>query len=134
MRSRFSLSRGFVLFEVILAVAVFTIGVLALGRCVENCIRAESAKESDSRARRVLENRMAEIEAGAVALSESSTQELKGPFAGMTLKTKRAPLKEKNEKNQDLLGLYTVSLEVLWKDSEGNERSRILEFYHYPRR
>lgn len=124
--------RGFVLFEVMLAVAIFVIGVLALGNCVENCLRAETAREADARVRRVLENRMAEIQAGAVALSESSTEELKGPFAGMTLKTKREPLKEKNEKDQELLGLYTVSLQVLWKEN-GVEQSRALEFYFFPK-
>lgn len=132
MRLRNSKSRAFVLFEVMLAVGVFVFGVIALGRCVQNCLRAESAKQSDAKARRVLENRMAEIQAGAVQLSESSTEDLKGPFTGMTLKTKRSTLKEKNEKNQDLLGLYTVSLEVLWKASDG-DRSRTMEFYYFPR-
>lgn len=120
------------MFEVMVAVFIFVIGVLALGQCVENCLRAEATKEADARARRVLENRMAEIQAGAVALSESSTEELKGPFAGMTLKTKRAPLKEKNEKDQEILGIYTVSLEVLWRES-GQEQSRAVEFYFFPR-
>ena len=34
-------SRGFLLLESMLAVAIFAIGILALGRCVENCLKAE---------------------------------------------------------------------------------------------
>ncbi|RYD78000.1 MAG: hypothetical protein EOP84_14830 [Verrucomicrobiaceae bacterium] len=131
-RSRSFRQRAFLLFEVMLAVLIFSIGVIALGRCVENCLRAEAVKELDSRARRVLENRMAEIQAGAVPLSESSSEELKGPFAGMTLKMKREPLKEKNENDQEIRGIFTVSLDVSWKDDSG-EQSRMLEFYYYPR-
>ena len=36
--------RAFVLFEAMIAVAMFSIGVLALGKCVENCIVAEMIK------------------------------------------------------------------------------------------
>lgn len=132
MRSRSPKNRAFVLFEVMLSVLIFSIGVLALGKCVENCLQAEMVMERDVRARRVLENRMAEIQAGAVPLSESSTEELKGPFAGMTLKTKREALKEKNEKDQELLGLFNVSLDVRWNEDAG-EQSRTLEFYYFPR-
>lgn len=131
-RSRFSTTRAFVLFEVMLSVLIFSVGVIALGQCVENCLRAERVKEMDTRARRVLENRMAEIQAGAVPLSEASSEELKGPFEGMILKTKREPLKEMNEKDQELLGLYTVSLELNWKE-DAEEQSRTLEFYYFPR-
>ncbi len=131
-RSRSPSSRAFILFEVMLAVLIFSIGIIALGKCVENCLRAEMVKEMDGRARRALENRMAEIQMGSVPLSDSSTDELKGPYEGMTLKTKRVQLKEENEKEQELRGLYAISLELIWKDDAG-EQSRTLEFYHYPR-
>jgi prepilin-type N-terminal cleavage/methylation domain-containing protein len=124
--------RGFVLIETILAVSIFSIGVLALGRCVENCILADIAKEQDNRARRALENEMALIESGAKPLAESSVEELKGMFDGMVLKTKRTLLKEKNEKNQDVIGIYDVLLEVDWKVGE-EKQSRAVEFYYQPK-
>ena len=124
--------RGFVLIETILAVAIFSVGILALGRCVENCVLSDIAKEQDNRARRALENEMALIESGAKPLAESSVQELKGMFQGMVLKTKRTLLKEKNEKNQDIVGIYAVQLEADW--TVGQEKmTRSIEFYYQPR-
>ena len=120
--------RGFMLLEAMVAVAVFAIGVLALGRCVDNCIVAEKAKEEDEHARRFLLNRMAEIEADAVVVQDKAAEELKGAFAGMWLKTTRVPLKKKNENKQELFGLATVTLELSWK-TRGQDQSRELTFY-----
>ncbi|HEX5177441.1 MAG TPA: hypothetical protein VFV83_10450, partial [Chthoniobacteraceae bacterium] len=75
---------------------------------------------------------MALIESGAKPLAESSVEELKGMFAGMVLKTKRTLLKEKNEKNQDIIGIYNVLLEVDWKVGE-EKQNRSVEFYYQPR-
>lgn len=123
--------RGFVLLEAMIAVAIFAIGVLALGKCVSNCLVAERFKEEDGRARRALENRMLEIEAGSVPLSDSITEELKEPFDGMTIKQTRVPLKKKNEKDEDIVGLESVTLELTWK-SDGEEHAKELTFYVYP--
>ena len=129
----FRMKRGFVLLEAMIAVMVFSIGVLALGRCVENCIVAERIKMEDEHARRFLLNRMAEIEQGAIVMQEKAAEELKGAFAGMSLKTTRVPLKKKNEKvpPQELFGLFVITLELSWK-SGGQDLSRDLTFYVYP--
>lgn len=133
MRTRAFFQReGFVLIEVMIAVAIFAMSVLALGQGVQACIAAQIAKEDDERARRILENRMAEIELGAVALQDSTTEELKEPWQGMTLKTKRVQLKKKNEKEQDIFGLYQVTLELTWK-SDGQAQSKGLTFNIFPR-
>src|SRR5258707_1385616 len=52
--------KGFVLLEALVAVAIFAIGVIALGRCVSNCLAAERLRFEDARSRQVLENRLAE--------------------------------------------------------------------------
>ena len=127
-----ALLQGFVLLEAMMAVAIFSIGVLALGRCVDNCITAETVKEEDERARRFLANRMAEIEQGAVVVTDKATEELKGEFEGMSLRTTRVPLKKKNEDNKELFGLFGITLELAWK-IKGQEHSRELNFYVYPR-
>jgi Tfp pilus assembly protein PilV len=125
--------RGFILFETMLAVTIFSLAVLALGKCVDNCMQAEILKEQDTRARRFLENRMAEIEAGAVPMDDkTTTTQLKDTFAGMTLKQSRAPLKRKNEKNQDIIGLYTVTLDLSWV-TRGEKQGRTLAFYVFPK-
>ncbi len=124
--------RGFVLFEVLLAVTIFSFGVLALGRCVERTLAADLIRAEEERASRALANALVQVEAGAVKSTGNTQEELKGRYAGMELKTSRVLLKEKNEKNQELSGVYRVTLEVSW--SHGGERlSRELSFYHAPR-
>ena len=129
---RCSRSRGFFLFEAMIATFIFAIGVIALGHCVENCLSAQRIKEDDARARRLLENRMVEIEAGSTVVTDKATEELKGMFAGMTLKTTRIPLKKKNEKEQELFGLFQMNLQLIWK-ADGQEQVKELTFYVYPR-
>lgn len=123
---------GFLLLEAILAVTIFAVGVLVLGRCVSTCLAAERIKEEDARARRALENRWAEIESGAVQLSNQSSEDLLTPFLGMRMKTTRVAIERKNEKEEKIVGLFSVTLEVSWQ-SDGDEQSKSLIFYVYPR-
>jgi type II secretory pathway pseudopilin PulG len=123
---------GFLLIEVMVAVAIFSLAVLALGRCVENVIAAQVLKEEDEQVRRFLDGKMAEIEAGAVPLSETATsEEIKDWLPGAKISTKRTQLKRKNEKEQDLFGLYVVDVELTWL-SDGVKQQRNLAFYIYP--
>ena len=131
--------RGVMLLEALLAVMIFAIGVITLGRCVSNLIAAELLKEEDALARRALENRWAEVESGAVPLmdagngSASRSEELKGPFAGMTMKMTTVPVQKKNEKEEKIEGISAVTLTVTWQ-SGGEEQSKELIVYVYPRK
>ena len=114
--------------EVLLGVMIFAVGVLALGKCVNNCLNAEIATTDDQRARLALENRMAEIEAGEIKVNKETTDPLKGMFAGMTIRQKKTQLKLKNENNKILDNFYQIDLEVTWKI--GTEpQSKLLSFY-----
>ena len=136
--SRHGKKRGVMLLEAMLAVAIFAIGVITLGKCVSNCIAALRQQEEYGLARRALENRWAEIETGAVVLGAtgggptSSSEELKAPFVGMKMKTVSVPVKKKNEKEEKIEGISAVTLTVLW-ESGGEEWSKELIFYVYPR-
>ena len=123
---------GFLLLEVMLAVVIFALGMLALGRCVRETLRAEGIRREEERASRVLANALAQVESGALKLGSPVREPLKGMYEGMELRVSREPLKEKNEKNQDLSGLYRVKLEVTWEKG-GEQLSRELTFYHAPR-
>jgi len=124
----FRFLRGFVLIEVMLGVMIFSMGVLALGRCVSNCITAESVRQETERARLALENRMAEVEAGQIATNKDISEDLGDSFPGMTIKQTRHPVPAKNEKQEVINGLYEVDLEVDWT-SENEPQSRQLSFY-----
>jgi Tfp pilus assembly protein PilV len=122
--------RSFVLLEIMLGVLIFSVGVLALGQAVSNCISAEAARADDDRARLALENRMAEIESGEQVVKSSQTDQLTGMFDGITLKQTRTPLQEKNEKNQPIDKLFNVTLEATW--TQGNQpQSKSISFYVY---
>jgi type II secretory pathway pseudopilin PulG len=129
---RRSKPRAFLLLEVMLAVAIFALAVVALAACVENLINAQTLKDEDEKVRRFLASRMAEIEAGATPLTDSTTEDIKDSLPNMKLKTTRTQLKRKNEKEQDLFGLYQVNLQLTWL-SGNTEASRDLVFYVYPR-
>lgn len=119
---------GFWLLEALLAVAIFSIGIISLAGSVQNCMVAQHIKQDDLRARLALNNRFVEIEAGSVPLADSKTEDLKGAFEGMKLKQTRVQLKRKNEKDVDITGIWSVTLVVSWK-SDGLEQSRELNFY-----
>jgi hypothetical protein len=100
---------------------------------MENLHRAERFRREDSLARRLLANRMTEILAGAVPLTDKASEKFeKGPWAGMEMLTTREPLELKNEKEQELFGLYTVTLVLKWKSRDSVE-TRDMSFIVYPR-
>ena len=123
---------GFLLMEVMLAVVIFALGMLALGRCVRDTLRADGFRRQEERASRALSNALAQVESGAMKLGSPVREPLKGVYEGMELRVTREPLKEKNEKDQDITGLYRVKLEVSW-ESGGERLSRELTFYHAPK-
>ena len=104
-----------------------------MGRCVERMVSAQALTVEEGRACQALSNAMAMIESGAVVPGDSSREKLQGMFEGMELRTTRKLLQEKNERRQDVFGVYQVTLEVSWKRG-GEVRKRELVFYHYPRR
>jgi hypothetical protein len=123
---------GFLLLECMLAVAIFALGILALGRCVENCLRAEKIRREEGLAQRALTNHWVQVEQGAIPITENVRYALKGAWEGMTMNISREPLVVKNEKEQELFGLYTVKLQLTW--ANGPETiTRELQFVIYPR-
>ena len=125
-------SAGFLLLDCMLAVAIFGLGVIALSRCVENCLRAERIRREEGLAQRLLANYLVQIETEALPLADQMTEQLKGAWAGMTMNITREQLKLQNEKEQELFGLYKVTLNVDW--TSGREAiHRDLSFILYPR-
>lgn len=120
--------RAFVLIEVMIGVMIFALGVVALGRALNNCLSAESLRHETDAARLALENRMALIEAGQIAIDKPINDKVGDSFPGMTIKQQRHQLSFKNEKDNLIQGLYRVDLEVDWT-SGGEPQARSLSFY-----
>ena len=125
-------SAGFLLLESMLAVAIFGLGVIALSRCVQNLMSAERIRREEGLAQRLLANYLVQIETEALPLSDQMTEKLKGAWAGMTMNITREQMKLQNEKEQELFGLYKVTLDVSW--TAGREViHRDLSFILYPK-
>lgn len=123
---------GFLLLECMLAVAIFAMGILALGRCVENCLKAEKFRREEGLAQRALANYWVQIEHGHIQISDKYSEPLKGAWTGMTLNVIREPLLIKNEKEQEVFGLYQVKMQLSWP--AGTETiTREMQFIMFPK-
>jgi hypothetical protein len=119
--------RGFALLEALLAVAIFALGILSLGRCIAQGLTVERLKGEDERVYRILENRAAEIETGAVAPTKAREE-----IGGVTLTQTQEALHKKDEHGAELANLSVVTLEAAWL-SDGQKQSRTLNFYVWSR-
>jgi Tfp pilus assembly protein PilV len=118
---------GYALLEAMLAVAIFALGVLGLGRCISQGLAVERYEVEDARIYRLLENRAAEIEAGAVSSTESQ-EKIDGINGGVTLTQTRREAHKTDEHGQAMTDLSLVTLEAAWV-SNGEPQSRSLNLY-----
>ena len=119
---------GFLLLEILLAVLIFTVGVIALGRCLSNCLNGQEIRNQEERARLALENRMIEIQVSPVLPDEFHRDRLKGMFDGLTMIERRRTLDVKNEDNVALPDLHEITLTVEWTTRNGQAQSRSVAF------
>lgn len=119
---------AFLLLEIILATLIFTVGVLALGRCLSTCLTVQDIRAQEERARMALENRMAEIQASPTLPDETRRMQLKGMFAGITLVEHRRTLDLKNENNIGLNDLHEITISADWTSPGGQRQDRQVVF------
>src|SRR5882724_6509917 len=121
---------GFALYEVLIGVTIFVIGVIALGRAVENCLNASTLSAEEERVRQILSNRMAEIQ--TTPGIPDATKELKVDTGDgvIQLLQKTVPANLKEENGVQLDKINAVTLTAKWTRG-GAEQSRQIEFYVY---
>ena len=127
---RASRVRAFALFEVLIGVTIFVIGVLALGYSVDNCLNASMLSAQEDRVRQILANRMAEIQATPGPPDESATSEVETGYGIVNVVQTSAPAGLQNEKDVDLAGIMRVTLTAQWTRG-GVAQTRTIEFYVY---
>ena len=128
---RNSKRRGaFALFEVLIGVTIFVVGVLALGRSVENCLNASVLTAEEDRVRQILSNRMAEIQATPGTPDENAKREINTGYGVVNLLEKSAPAGFQSETNVELNGISLVTLTAQWTRG-GVPQVRKLDFYVY---
>ena len=123
-------SRAFALYEVLIGVAIFAIGVLSLGRCVENCLNASALTSEDERVRLILSNRMAEIQATPGFPESAKETKVNTGYGTVKLVQKVVPAGLKDDNNLELAGISLVTLTAQWK-RDGIDQSRRVQFYVY---
>jgi len=122
--------RAFALYEVLLGITIFALGVIALGHAVENCLNASTINAEEDAVRQILSNRMAEIQATRTVPEDSKEFKIDSNYGGIKIvqKTATAELTEPN--NTVLTGIYLVTLTAQWQQG-GVPQSKQVKFYVY---
>jgi len=123
-------TRAFALYEVLLGVTIFAVGVLVLGRSIENCLNASAINEEENRVRQALSNRMAEIQVSPGIADPAHEWKVETGFGAVKLKEKTVPAGLKNDVKGELLGIRKVTLTAEWSRG-GVAQSQQVVFYVY---
>jgi len=127
---RARLRSAFALYEVLLGVAIFAVGVIALGRAVENCLNASTISAEESAVRQILSDRMAVIQA-APGVPEPEKEFKINSNYGMIRLIQKSALAELTEEDKTVLsGINLVTLTVQWQHA-GVPQSKRIQFYVY---
>lgn len=121
---------AFALYEVLIGVAIFAIGVLALGRAVENCMNASALNAEEERVRQILSNRMAEVQTTPGFPEASKEFKIDTGYGIVKLIQKSAPAGLEEENGAKLTGINLVTLTVQWARA-GVSQSKQVQFYVY---
>ena len=121
---------GFALYEVLLGVTIFAVGVLALGRAVENCLNASMLNAEEERVRQILSNRMAEIQAAPGLPDTAREFKIDAGYGIVKLIQKSAPADLTEPGNIQLTGIYLTTLSAQWMQG-GVTQSKQISFYVY---
>lgn len=122
------LARAFALYEVLLGMAIFSVGVLVLGRSVENCLNASTLSAEQDRVRQILANRMAEIQASPGLPDTTKETKIDTGYGEVKLIQRAAPAELQDEKGLEMDRIVRVVLSVEW--TRGRiAQSKKIEFY-----
>lgn len=130
MRLSRRIAPGFALYEVLIGVTIFVVGVLSLGRSVENCMNAVTLSAQEDRVRQILSNRMSEVQATPGFPDAKWEAKLETGYGPVLLRQQSGPAELKDEKDLEVGGINRVTLIAEWTRG-GVAQSRKLEFYVY---
>ena len=122
--------KAFALYEVLMGLAIFALGVLALGRAVENCLNASTLNAEEDRVRQILSNRMAEVQATPGSPDPAKEFNVDTGYGTVKLIQKSAPAELEEDNGVQLAGVNRVTLTAKWKRG-GAEQFQRIEFYVY---
>src|SRR3981081_2607879 len=121
---------AFALYEVLLGVLIFVVGVLALGRAAQNCLNASMLTAEEDRIRQLLSNRMAGSTATLGIPDAAKESKIDTGYGMVNVVQKTAPAGLKEPEGAELNGVNIVTLTAKWAHA-GNPQSKRIEFYVY---
>jgi Tfp pilus assembly protein PilV len=121
---------AFALYEVMLGLAIFIIGVLVLGRSVQNCLNASMLSSEEDRVRLILANRMAEIQATPGFPDARKETRIDTGYGTVNLVQRAVSADLKDEKDLQVNNINRVTLIAEWTRG-GIAQSKKIEFYVY---
>ena len=124
------LHRAFALYEVLLGITIFALGVIALGHAVENCLNASTINAEEGAVRQILSNYMAEIQAAKGVPDDSKEFKVNSNFGAVKVVQKTAAAGLTEPDNTLLDGIYLVTLTAQWQQG-GASQAKQIKFYVY---
>ena len=121
---------AFALYEVLMGVAIFALGVLALGRAVQNCMNASALNAEENRVHLILSNRMAEVQTTPGHPEEKKEFNVDTGYGSVKLIQTSVDAGLKDDNGAQLSGLHRVTLIARWTRA-GTNQSEQIEFYVY---
>ena len=121
---------AFALYEVLIGLAIFSLGVIALGRSVQNCLNASGLNAEEDRIRQILADRMAEVQVTPGLPDLKKETKISTGYGNILLVQKSVPTPLKGEDNIEYNGMNLVTLTAEWKRG-GAQQSRQIQFYVY---
>ena len=130
LRTRARSKYAFALYEVLLGVAIFALGVIALGRAVENCLNASTISAEENVVRQILSDRMAQVQAATAVPETEKEFKIKTSYGRVILTQKAAPAALTEPDNTLITGINLVTLTARWEHA-GVPQSKQIQFYVY---
>jgi hypothetical protein len=115
---------------VLIGLAIFSLGVIALGRSVQNCMNASGLNAEEDRVRQILADRMAELQAAPGLPDEKKETKINTGYGNIVLVQRTVPTTVKMDENTDVSGINLVTLTAQWKRG-GADQARRIQFYVY---
>jgi hypothetical protein len=122
--------RAFALYEVLIGLAIFSLGVIALGRSVQNCMNASGLNAEEDQVRQILADRMAEVQATPGLPDAKKEMKVATGYGDVVLTQQSMPKPIPGENNTEIGGVNLVTLTAQWKRG-GVAQSRKIQFYVY---
>ena len=130
VRRRSRSKYAFALYEVLLGVAIFALGVISLGRAVQNFLNASTISAQENVVRQILSDRMAQVQAAAGVPEPEKEFKLRTNYGRVILTQKTAPAALTEPDNTVINGINLVTLTAHWQHA-GVPQSKQIQFYVY---